>query len=65
MQDASPGIPMFVFLSPGVDVAAGVEALGRKRGFTVDTGKYAIFVKTLVIFLTSSFITFIYHTLCF
>ena len=40
VQDASPGIPMFVFLSPGVDVAAGVEALGRKRGFTADTGRY-------------------------
>lgn len=31
---------MFVFLSPGVDVAAAVESLGRKLGYTADTGKY-------------------------
>ena len=37
--DASPAVPMFVFLSPGVDVAASVEALGRKLGFTSDNGK--------------------------
>lgn len=30
-----------MFLSPGVDVAASVEALGRKHGFTLDVGKYA------------------------
>lgn len=29
-----------MFLSPGVDVAAGVEALGRKHGVTADTGRY-------------------------
>lgn len=40
-QDASPGTPIFVFLSPGLDVAASVEALGRKLGFTADAGKYA------------------------
>lgn len=39
-EDASAAVPMFVFLSPGVDVAASVEALGRKRGFTADNGKY-------------------------
>ena len=39
-EDAAPGVPVFVFLSPGVDVAASVEALGRKRGFTADNGKY-------------------------
>ena len=40
MQDASPGTPIFVFLSPGVDVAGSVEALGRKLGFTQENGKY-------------------------
>lgn len=40
-QDSSPGTPIFVFLSPGVDVAGSVEALGRKLGFTLDNGKYA------------------------
>ena len=34
-------MPIFVFLAPGVDVAASVEALGRKLGFTSDAGKYA------------------------
>lgn len=41
MQDAAPGTPIFVFLSPGVDVAASVEGLGRKLGFTADTGHYS------------------------
>ncbi len=40
MQDASPGCPILVFLSPGVDVAVDVEALGYKMGFTHDNGKY-------------------------
>jgi dynein heavy chain len=40
-QDAAPGTPVFVFLSPGVDVAGSVEMLGRKLGFTLDNGKYA------------------------
>ncbi|KAK9808985.1 hypothetical protein WJX72_007373 [[Myrmecia] bisecta] len=40
-EDASPGTPIFVFLSPGVDVAGSVEALGRKLGFTIDTGRYS------------------------
>lgn len=39
--DSAPGVPIFVFLSPGVDVAASVEGLGRKLGFTADNGKYA------------------------
>lgn len=29
-----------MFLSPGVDVAGSVEALGRKLGYTLDNGKY-------------------------
>jgi dynein heavy chain, axonemal len=40
-QDSSPGTPIFVFLSPGVDVAASVEALGQKLGFTAENGRYA------------------------
>ena len=40
VQDASPGTPIFVFLSPGVDVAGSVEALGRRLGFTQENGKY-------------------------
>jgi dynein heavy chain len=39
-QDAQPGTPIFVFLSPGVDVAGSVEALGRKLGFTAENGRY-------------------------
>jgi len=39
--DASPATPMFIFLSPGVDVAAAVEGMGRKVGMTADVGKYA------------------------
>lgn len=38
--NASPSIPVFVFLSPGVDVAAAVEALGAVHGMTADAGKY-------------------------
>lgn len=39
--DAAPETPIFVFLSPGVDVAASVETMGRKMGMTGDVGKYA------------------------
>ena len=39
--DATPATPIFVFLSPGVDVAASVEALGRKLGISADKGTYA------------------------
>ena len=39
-EDAQPGIPTFIFLSPGVDVAASVEALGSKLGYTKDIGNY-------------------------
>lgn len=38
MQDTKAGIPILVFLSPGVDLAASVESMGRKLGFTPDTG---------------------------
>lgn len=40
LQDAGPGTPIFIFLSPGLDVAGTVEALGRKLGYTIDNGKY-------------------------
>ncbi|KAF6251999.1 flagellar outer dynein arm heavy chain beta [Scenedesmus sp. NREL 46B-D3] len=39
-QDSAPGTPIFVFLSPGVDVAGSVESLGGKLGFTSDAGRY-------------------------
>jgi hypothetical protein len=40
-QDSDPGTPILVYLSPGVDVAASVEALGQSMGFTAANGKYA------------------------
>jgi dynein heavy chain len=40
-KDSSPSTPIFVFLSPGVDVAAAVEGMGAKLGFTAETGRYA------------------------
>ena len=40
-EDATNSVPIFVFLSPGVDVAAAVEAMGRKKGYSYETGKYA------------------------
>ena len=41
-QDSGPGIPIFIFLSPGVDVAADVEALGKRMGFTAANDKYSV-----------------------
>jgi dynein heavy chain len=40
-EDSAPGTPMFIFLSPGVDVAAAVETLGAQLGFSSDNGNYA------------------------
>ncbi|KAK3254170.1 Dynein beta chain, flagellar outer arm [Cymbomonas tetramitiformis] len=40
-QDSSPATPIFIFLSPGVDVAAAVEKLGAALGFSYETGHYA------------------------
>ena len=37
--DAAPGTPIFVFLSPGVNVAESVESLGKKLGFTGEAGR--------------------------
>ena len=39
--DTTPGVPIFFFLSPGVDVASYVEAMGAKMGMTAEAGKYA------------------------
>lgn len=41
MQDSGPGTPIMIFLSPGVDAASSVEAIGRKRGFTAESGRFA------------------------
>ncbi|CAG9462750.1 unnamed protein product [Pedinophyceae sp. YPF-701] len=41
LEDSAPHIPVFVFLSPGVDVAGAVEALGRTKGKTLEEGTYA------------------------
>ena len=40
-QDSAPGIPIFVFLSPGVDVAASVEKLGAAHGISYENNNYA------------------------
>lgn len=39
-EDCSPGTPCFIFLSPGVDVAAAVEKMGTALGFTSESGRY-------------------------
>ena len=31
-----------IFLSPGLDVAAAVEVLGRRLGYTMENGKYCV-----------------------
>ena len=41
LEDAGPSTPVFIFLSPGVDVAGAVEQLAQERGFTVAQGNYA------------------------
>ena len=40
-KDSAPGTPIFIFLSPGVDVAAAVESLGKTLGYTSENGRYA------------------------
>eukprot|EP00232_Nephroselmis_pyriformis_P019075 CAMPEP_0182900652 /NCGR_PEP_ID=MMETSP0034_2-20130328/28990_1 /TAXON_ID=156128 /ORGANISM="Nephroselmis pyriformis, Strain CCMP717" /LENGTH=4527 /DNA_ID=CAMNT_0025034901 /DNA_START=131 /DNA_END=13711 /DNA_ORIENTATION=+ len=39
-EDMAAGTPMFIFLSPGVDVAASVEMMGSKMGFSLENGRY-------------------------
>uniref|UniRef100_A0A8C4YFM3 Dynein axonemal heavy chain 11 n=1 Tax=Gopherus evgoodei TaxID=1825980 RepID=A0A8C4YFM3_9SAUR len=39
-EDSSPATPVFFVLSPGVDPLKDVETLGKKLGFTIDSGKF-------------------------
>ncbi|KAJ6640492.1 hypothetical protein lerEdw1_013683, partial [Lerista edwardsae] len=39
-EESSPATPIFFVLSPGVDPLKDVEALGKKLGFTIDSGKF-------------------------
>ncbi|XP_060638089.2 dynein axonemal heavy chain 11 [Anolis sagrei] len=39
-EETSPSTPIFFILSPGVDPLKDVEALGKKLGFTIDSGKF-------------------------
>ena len=39
-KETGPGTPVFFVLSPGVDPLKDVEALGKKLGYTVDSGKF-------------------------
>ncbi|XP_043931285.1 dynein axonemal heavy chain 11-like [Protopterus annectens] len=38
-KESGPDCPVFFILSPGVDPLKDVESLGRKLGFTIDSGK--------------------------
>ncbi|XP_007888401.2 dynein axonemal heavy chain 11-like [Callorhinchus milii] len=38
-KESSPASPIFFILSPGVDPLKDVETLGKKLGFTIDSGK--------------------------
>ncbi|KAM8981229.1 dynein axonemal heavy chain 11 isoform 1-T1 [Sarcophilus harrisii] len=39
-QESSPSTPVCFILSPGVDALKDVEILGKKLGFTIDSGKF-------------------------
>ncbi|XP_043921477.1 dynein axonemal heavy chain 11 [Protopterus annectens] len=39
-EESSPETPIFFILSPGVDPLKDVESLGKKLGFTIDSGKF-------------------------
>uniref|UniRef100_A0A803SYF4 Dynein axonemal heavy chain 11 n=1 Tax=Anolis carolinensis TaxID=28377 RepID=A0A803SYF4_ANOCA len=39
-EETSPSTPIFFILSPGVDPLKDVEALGKRLGFTIDSGKF-------------------------
>ncbi|KAM6202712.1 dynein axonemal heavy chain 11 isoform 2-T2 [Rhynchocyon petersi] len=39
-EESSPATPMFFILSPGVDTLKDLEILGKKLGFTIDSGKF-------------------------
>ncbi|KAH0513436.1 Dynein heavy chain 11, axonemal [Microtus ochrogaster] len=38
--ESSPATPVFFILSPGVDALKDLEVLGRRLGFTIDSGKF-------------------------
>ncbi|XP_078721925.1 dynein axonemal heavy chain 11 [Lampetra fluviatilis] len=38
-EESGPGTPLLFVLSPGVDPLKDVESLGKKLGFTIDSGK--------------------------
>ncbi|XP_030057583.1 dynein axonemal heavy chain 11 [Microcaecilia unicolor] len=39
-EESSPATPVFFILSPGVDPLKEMESLGKKLGFTIDSGKF-------------------------
>ncbi|KAG8443036.1 hypothetical protein GDO86_011741 [Hymenochirus boettgeri] len=39
-EETSPATPVFFILSPGVNPLKDVEALGKKLGFTIDSGNF-------------------------
>lgn len=39
-KETGPATPVFFVLSPGVDPLKDVEAVGRKLGFTLDSGNF-------------------------
>ncbi|KAG7325031.1 hypothetical protein KOW79_011347 [Hemibagrus wyckioides] len=39
-EESSSSTPMFFILSPGVDPLTDIEALGMKKGFTTDNGRF-------------------------
>ncbi|XP_029444925.1 dynein heavy chain 11, axonemal [Rhinatrema bivittatum] len=39
-EESSPTTPVFFILSPGVDPLKEMESLGKKLGFTIDSGKF-------------------------
>ncbi|XP_035866411.1 dynein heavy chain 11, axonemal isoform X1 [Phyllostomus discolor] len=40
LEESSPATPVFFILSPGVDALKDLEALGKRLGFTIDSGKF-------------------------
>ncbi|KAM6210848.1 LOW QUALITY PROTEIN: dynein axonemal heavy chain 11 [Sarcoramphus papa] len=39
-EESSPATPVFFILSPGADPLKDIETLGKKLGFTVDSGRF-------------------------
>ncbi|KFO26066.1 Dynein heavy chain 11, axonemal [Fukomys damarensis] len=40
LEESSPATPVFFILSPGVDALKDLEMLGKRLGFTIDSGKF-------------------------